>query len=196
MFTITNPIVCKNQVSIQPTKQSRGKRARAWHHRPSLVVDAGVGEVDVALVVEVEVVGEVEAHALGLRCERRGQPALGADLEQAEVGVGDVQVPGLLIETEPERTAADVLIGEVLQRRGLGPAAELLRPTRGGRREGDPPLAVPEDDPAVGDARVRPAALRVEGDALGALHLAAEPHLGPTEPLPFVRVRRHLGGIG
>ena len=131
-------------MSIQPTKQSRGERARAWHHRPSLVVDAGVGEVDVALVVEVEVVGEVEAHALGLRCERRGQPALGADLEQAKVGVGDVQVPGLLIEAEPERSAADVLVGEVLQRRGLGPAAELLRPARGGRREGDPPLTYRE----------------------------------------------------
>jgi hypothetical protein len=38
-------------------------------------------------------------------------------------------------------------------------------------------------------------ALRVEGDALGPLHLAAEPHLGSAEPLPFVRVRQHLGGI-
>jgi hypothetical protein len=36
------------------------------------------------------------------------QPALGANFEQAEVGVGDVQVPSL-IETEPERAAADVL---------------------------------------------------------------------------------------
>jgi hypothetical protein len=38
-------------------------------------------------------------------------------------------------------------------------------------------------------------ALRVEGDALGPLHLGVEPHLGSTEPLPFVRVRLHLGGI-
>jgi hypothetical protein len=50
--------------------------------------------------------------------------------------------------------------GEILQQRGLGPAAELLRPARRGRREWDPPLAVPEDDPAVGDARVRPAGRR------------------------------------
>jgi hypothetical protein len=39
-------------------------------------------------------------------------------------------------------------------------------------------------------------ALRVEGDALGPLHLTVEPHLSSAEPLPFVRVRRHLGGIG
>jgi hypothetical protein len=39
-------------------------------------------------------------------------------------------------------------------------------------------------------------ALLVEGNALGPLHLAAEPHIGSTEPLPFIRVRRHLGGIG
>jgi hypothetical protein len=81
--------------------------------------------------------------------------ALGADFEQTEVGVDDVQVPNL-IETEPERAAADVLAGEILQRRGHGPAAELLRPARGGRREWDPPLAVPGDDPAIDDARVQP----------------------------------------
>jgi hypothetical protein len=39
-------------------------------------------------------------------------------------------------------------------------------------------------------------ALWVEGDALGPLHLAVEPHLGSAEPLPFVRVRWHLSGIG
>jgi hypothetical protein len=38
-------------------------------------------------------------------------------------------------------------------------------------------------------------ALRVEGDAFGPLHLAAKPHLGSAELLPFVRVRRHLVGI-
>jgi hypothetical protein len=36
------------------------------------------------------------------------QPALGADFEQSEVGVGDVQVRSL-IETEPEQAVADVL---------------------------------------------------------------------------------------
>jgi hypothetical protein len=46
--------------------------------------------------------------------------------------------------------------GEILQQRGLGPAVELLRPARRGRREWDSPLAVPEDDSAIDDARVRP----------------------------------------
>jgi hypothetical protein len=77
-------------------------------NRPSLVMEARVREVDVTLVVEVEVVGEVQAHALGLRGERRGQPALGANLEQAEVSVGDVEVHSALVETEPEGAAADV----------------------------------------------------------------------------------------
>jgi len=83
-------------------------------------VNAGVSEVDVALVVEVEVVGEVEAHALGLRCEQRGQPGLAADFEQAEVGVGDVQVPSL-IETEPERAVADMLAGRYSSGEAFGP---------------------------------------------------------------------------
>jgi hypothetical protein len=88
----------------------------------SLVVNARVSEVDVALVVEVEVevVGEVEAHALGLRCEQRGQPGLAADFEQAEVGVGDVQVPSL-IETEPERAVADMLAGRYSSGEAFGP---------------------------------------------------------------------------
>jgi len=50
-------------------------------------VDAGVDEVDVALAVEVVNAAEVETHALGLRGERRGLAALGADLDHAEVAV-------------------------------------------------------------------------------------------------------------
>jgi len=46
-------------------QQSPEAEGRAWHHGPSLVVDVGVGEVEVALLVEVEFVGEVEGHALG-----------------------------------------------------------------------------------------------------------------------------------
>ena len=46
-------------------QQSPEAEERAWHHGPSLVVDVGVGEVEVALLVEVEFVGEVEGHALG-----------------------------------------------------------------------------------------------------------------------------------
>jgi hypothetical protein len=152
-------------------------------------MEARVGEVDVALVVEVEVVGEVEPHALGFRGERRGQPALGADLEQAEVGVGDVEVPGAAVEADPEGAAADVLIGEVVQRRRPGPTAGLLGPARGRGGEGRPPRAVPERDPPVGDARVGSAAPRVERHALGPLHVAAEPVRG-------VGVPRHLVGAG
>jgi hypothetical protein len=44
---------------------------------------------------------------------------------QAEVGVGDVEVPSALVETEPEGAAADVFVGEVLQQRRLGPAADI-----------------------------------------------------------------------
>jgi hypothetical protein len=159
-------------------------------------MEARVREVDVPLVVEVEVVGEVEPHALGFRGEQRGQPALGADLEQAEVGVGDVEVPGAPVEADPERAAADVLVGEVVQRRRLGPTADLLGPARGRGGEGRPPRAVPEHDPPVGDARVGPAAPPVERHALGPLHVAAEPHLRAAEPLRGVGVPRHLVGAG
>lgn len=160
------------------------------HDGPSLVVDAAVSEVDVAVVVEVEVVGEVEANALGLGGERGGEAAVGADLEEAEVGVGDVEVPRPPVESEAERAAADVLVLEVVERRRLV-AAELGGPVRGGVREVDPAGAVPAHDAAVGDAGVGSPAERVERDALGALHLAAEPDLRAAEALAGVRV----GGI-
>lgn len=64
--------------------------------------------------------------------------------------------------------------GEILQRRGLGPAAELLRPARRGRREWDLPLAVPENH----------------------LHLAVEPHLAVGRAVTVARCAEQLDSGG
>jgi hypothetical protein len=74
--------------------------------------------------------------------------------------------------------------------RNRAPASSAGSPPRRG-----PTTHRPRIRSAINDGRVWPAMLRVEGDALGLLHLATEPYLGLAEPLPLVHVRWHLGGI-
>lgn len=64
-----------------------------------------------------------------------------------------------------------------------------------GRSVGEirPGPAIPEQDAPVGDAGVRAAALRVEGDALGPLNLVQELDLRPLQQIHGVSLGRDLG---
>jgi hypothetical protein len=126
------------------------------------------------------------------------QPVLQVDLEQAEVGVRDVQVPGLLIEAEPERVARRCTRWEGTPTMRSWAHCRAPASSARGHREGDPPLVVPEVDPTIGDARVRLADQRVKTlryRATAPRRGTTRPHLSSAEPLSFIPVRRHPGGI-
>ncbi|VFQ70807.1 unnamed protein product [Cuscuta campestris] len=127
---------------------------------------AAVGEVhDSGSLVDVQTVREPERDSLHRVGEMLGEPASGPHPEEAEVGVGDVEIAGGAVELEAQRPAADrfgVRVG--------GSVAESSVPVRERDGELGPAAgpAVPLEDPAVGDADVGPGTVAVECYALRA----------------------------
>jgi hypothetical protein len=69
---------------------------------PAWIRDAAISEVDVTgSLIDVDAVDKVEGNAIGSCGEHLGLSAVGPDLHEPLVGVGDVEVAGLVVEGEP-----------------------------------------------------------------------------------------------
>lgn len=130
---------------------------------PPVEAAAAVREVDDPLIlVDIHAVGEGEGLPLCFCRHLLRHSSAGADHQQPEVGISNVEITSGPVELQPERPSADFLHHSL-----VGAAAHILVPPwRNG--EVRPPLCctVPPQDAAVGDAGVRAAAATVEGDAL------------------------------
>ena len=60
-------------------------------------------------LVDVDAIGEAEGHAIGLIGQHRRLAAARPDTHQPLVRVGDVEVAGLVVEAQAQRTAARAL---------------------------------------------------------------------------------------
>lgn len=159
---------------------------------PAGVRAAAVGEVGITRsLVDVKAIEEVEGDAVRLGRDHLGLAAVGPDLHQPLVRVGDVELAGLPEQPDPQRAPADAL---PLLRWHLGRRAERDFPVVRVVRERGPAggAASPLEHAAVRDAGVE-AVLAVEGEALGAAdavgkrEVVAPPRVGGLDLLGRAR---------
>lgn len=87
---------------------------------PALPVRGAVGEVEVALVVEVEVIHKLHPHTVDRIQHKLRLAAFRSHFHDAQVRVGNPELPGRFVEPYSQRTPAHVLVGVVRSQRTLG----------------------------------------------------------------------------
>ncbi|MCY1356494.1 hypothetical protein D9M69_429490 [compost metagenome] len=129
----------------------------------------GVGEVDAAVLGDVQVVGEAEGHAVGFAGQHT-DVALRVDAQQALVGIADDQVAGG-VEVHAQRAAA-----------GFDEGFHLA-------------LVVEAHDAAIVQPGVE-AALAVDGGVFRSVYLALGDQLGLHQGVVGLQYAGHRWGLG